>query len=528
MATKLVLLATLVLALSFLVVSNRTTKYSSVDAATSVCTNYQYSSKWGSYGTANGQFTYPSGSFIKDNYIYIADGLLNRVQKLTLTGTFVGNFGSGMLNQVADVAVDSQNFVYVADAYNNRVLKFDPATGNLLSQITLTSYVLGVAVDSAGNIYTNDESGLVKKFSPSGNQLASWNLGTKLRIALFQNYLYALGQNVVKRLNVQDGSVIQWGSTGTQIGQFNTPFGIGVDSSGYVYVTDNNNTRVQKFTPDGTYVTSFGSSGPNDGQFLEPTDVSVDASGNVYVTDVSNSTYTTTRNKVFIFTCASPTPTPTPTPAAARLLGWWKLNENTGTVAKDSSGNNFNGTVSNATWVSGKYGSALRFLGVSTSRVTIPTNPIVAPAYAITAEAWFKTSDTSLPQTIISKKNVSGYRLEIRDKRCASGTISFLVVIGGSNRCVTYPLSNIANNTWYYVTGTYDGISLKLYINGNLVSSVAQSGLIDEGTQPLCIGGDAANTSCTDRDFFKGVIDDVRIYNYARTPTQIASDKAGL
>jgi DNA-binding beta-propeller fold protein YncE len=53
--------------------------------------------------------------------------------------------------------------------------------------------------------------------------------------------------------------VLQWGSSGSGAGQFNDPWHIAVDDSGFVYVADNRNARIQKFTDDGTYVTAFGS-----------------------------------------------------------------------------------------------------------------------------------------------------------------------------------------------------------------------------------------------------------------------------
>ena len=61
-----------------------------------------------------------------------------------------------------------------------------------------------------------------------------------------------------------------------------------VDGSGNVYVVDNGNHRIQKFTSSGTYLTQWGSYGSGDGQFNYPYGVAVDASGNVYVADLYN------------------------------------------------------------------------------------------------------------------------------------------------------------------------------------------------------------------------------------------------
>jgi DNA-binding beta-propeller fold protein YncE len=80
----------------------------------------------------------------------------------------------------------------------------------------------------------------------------------------------------------------KWGSQGTGDGQFDSPEGIAVDSSGSVYVADSDNNRVQKFSSDGTFITKWGSSGTADGQFGGPEGIAVDSSGSVYVADRGN------------------------------------------------------------------------------------------------------------------------------------------------------------------------------------------------------------------------------------------------
>ncbi len=82
--------------------------------------------------------------------------------------------------------------------------------------------------------------------------------------------------------------VTKWGQIGTGNGQFNYPGGVTVDSSGNVYVADTGNHRIQKFTSTGVFVTTWGSEGTGNGQFSEPGGVAVDSSGNVYVADTGN------------------------------------------------------------------------------------------------------------------------------------------------------------------------------------------------------------------------------------------------
>ncbi len=77
------------------------------------------------------------------------------------------------------------------------------------------------------------------------------------------------------------GFVTKWGTQGTGDGQFTQPTGVAVDSSGNVYVADTQNFRVQKFSPDGTFLTKWETPG------MTPAGVAVDSSGNVYAIQFS-------------------------------------------------------------------------------------------------------------------------------------------------------------------------------------------------------------------------------------------------
>jgi sugar lactone lactonase YvrE len=79
--------------------------------------------------------------------------------------------------------------------------------------------------------------------------------------------------------------VAQWGTYGTGDGQLYKPSGIFVDTTGNVYVADHRNSRVQKFSSSGSFLTKFGTYGSGAGQIHYPWGVTVDRSGNIYVTD---------------------------------------------------------------------------------------------------------------------------------------------------------------------------------------------------------------------------------------------------
>ena len=79
-----------------------------------------------------------------------------------------------------------------------------------------------------------------------------------------------------------------WGNGGTGPGNFNGVSGVATSATGFVYVVDSGNDRVQRFDVDGNYLSQFGGTGSGNGQFSNPTGVAVAPDGSVYVTDTGN------------------------------------------------------------------------------------------------------------------------------------------------------------------------------------------------------------------------------------------------
>lgn len=80
----------------------------------------------------------------------------------------------------------------------------------------------------------------------------------------------------------------QWGEYGSGDGQFDTPDGLVIDSHGYLYVLDTNNSRIQRFDSSTTYVSQAGEAGPNAGQLYLPQGLAIDSSDNFYIADTGN------------------------------------------------------------------------------------------------------------------------------------------------------------------------------------------------------------------------------------------------
>ena len=75
------------------------------------------------------------------------------------------------------------------------------------------------------------------------------------------------GNNRIQEFSPNGTYITSWGGQGSENGQFNSPSGLDIDSSGNVYVADTYSNRIQEFSPNGTYITSWGGQGSENGQF---------------------------------------------------------------------------------------------------------------------------------------------------------------------------------------------------------------------------------------------------------------------
>jgi len=103
-------------------------------------------------------------------------------------------------------------------------------------------------------------------------------------------YVYVVNENnsLIQKFTADGQLVTQWGKEGSGDGEMETPHGIAADNNGCVYVTDTNNHRIQKFTADGQFVTRWGEEGSGDGEFDRPYGIAADSTGYIYVADTYN------------------------------------------------------------------------------------------------------------------------------------------------------------------------------------------------------------------------------------------------
>jgi len=208
-------------------------------------------------------------------------------------------------------------------------------------------------------------------------------------------------------------------------------------------------------------------------------------------------------------------------------VAYWNFDENTGTSIKDVSGNeNNSSTFNNPLWQQGKAGSGLNFSTSRSSYISVPDSNSLDAATGVTISTWIKFSSLASSNVIVSK----GTEL--------SGEINYILLtynneirffFTDSITEVVYDTTdvNLTPNRWYHITVTYtNGSSPNIYVDGILRSGTCLSDLCTEtlstNTHDLLIGSiDLAYLPLT---FLNATIDELKIYNYARTQAQVAYD----
>jgi DNA-binding beta-propeller fold protein YncE len=190
-----------------------------------------------------------------------SNSMVPPIQKFDASGKFERSFGANMFNQPHGFYVDKDGNVWVTDmtAKNGKgdvVVKFSPQ-GQVLMTLgkpgmpgngpDMLDAPSGVVVAANGDIYVADGHG--------GN--------TNDRIVKYDK---------------NGRFLLAWGKHGKGQGEFDTPHGIALDSTGKVYVADRANNRVQVFDPSGKFVAEWK-------QFGRPSDVTIDKNDMIYVAD---------------------------------------------------------------------------------------------------------------------------------------------------------------------------------------------------------------------------------------------------
>ncbi|HVR83279.1 MAG TPA: LamG-like jellyroll fold domain-containing protein, partial [Planctomycetota bacterium] len=249
--------------------------------------------------------------------------------------------------------------------------------------------------------------------------------------------------------------------------------------------------------------------------YVTPATTSQD-NGSTFRVIVSNPAGSVTSNSATLTVTSSGTLPPT---AAA-----YAFDEGSGTTTRDSSGNGNTGTLVNSpAWTSGEYGSALGF--GNGSYVTVPNSSSLNISGAAFSVSFFANiTNSGGDQVLIDKPwdptsyPVPYYQYGV-EFGSSSGTFDFFLgdASGGVHKhSMSGPLG-----VWTHIAFTFDGSTVKGYVNGSLALSVADSFSMVARGNPLRIGLDHTGGQPT-----LGKLDNIRVYARTLSSTDVQNDQA--
>jgi hypothetical protein len=214
------------------------------------------------------------------------------------------------------------------------------------------------------------------------------------------------------------------------------------------------------------------------------------------------------------------------------LVGHWRLDDGTGTVAADSSGRGNDGVLhgldANSAWVGGRSQGALQTAHVGWVQVA-PTPSIDAIVDRVTFSAWIDQEGT------ISAADIFGTALSRQIGTSQDQHYHLSLQLGRPTLFVTTDVGyvtpgapdTVPRDTWVHLAGVYDGAIVRLYVNGAEVASEALTGTFLPDTTPVILGGNGNDASTVPTELFPGRIDELMLFSRALSANEIAQLAAG-
>ena len=200
---------------------------------------------------------------------------------------------------------------------------------------------------------------------------------------------------------------------------------------------------------------------------------------------------------------------------------YWKLDETGGLIANDLSGTSNGNLQGNTTWQpsSGHFSGALRFYG-NDARVDLgPCDLTSGPGDEFSVACWFKPEIVSGTERILIAKTIGPNEADlVWSLSIVNNTgARFRIRTGGVVHTVEIPPSSIFSNAWYHLAATYDGATIRVFLNGSSTATGPASGTIGYYPQAPATLGNLYNNSLP----FYGSLDDVRVYDYALNAMEV-------
>lgn len=197
-------------------------------------------------------------------------------------------------------------------------------------------------------------------------------------------------------------------------------------------------------------------------------------------------------------------------------VGMWLFDEGSGETVKDSSGNGHDGEIiGDVEWAKGKFDNALEFPGEG-NYVSVPHEDSLTLT-TFTIAAWVKQQAPAagLWPTFVSKNGETyNYYFQASD----TGLFTTGFTTGGA-WCELSGTTNLFDEKWHHLAGTYDKKSLRVYVDGNLEGEASHKETPDENSEPMVIGCQGAGKG----NCVVGTVDEVFIAKEALTEDDIRS-----
>jgi len=211
-------------------------------------------------------------------------------------------------------------------------------------------------------------------------------------------------------------------------------------------------------------------------------------------------------------------------------VGWWKMDETSGTNVLDSSGYTNSGYLSStslasSSWTIGVISNGLGFNGTN-AYVQLTDSSSLKPDH-VGVMLWIKpgqsySNGSAVFFTKRNPTNASGYELSY-----TNGYLTF-IVYAPTAKAVSVS-ATLASNAWLHVAGTYDGEHQRLYTNGGLATSTTWDNGIPPPVGGISISHSTVNprigasTDLVATNYFLGRMDDVRVYSSDLAGNEIAA-----
>lgn len=209
-----------------------------------------------------------------------------------------------------------------------------------------------------------------------------------------------------------------------------------------------------------------------------------------------------------------------PLPAA---LSRWNFESNANDTATGGASANTATLVNGAGYSTTQkaVGTASLTLDAATKQhASVANHADLNPTSAITVAAWIRPADLVNWRRVLQKgANGAQYRIETN----ATGGGKFCLKVGATSHELVIPNGTFTIGAWKHVVGTYDGATIRCYVDGVSVGTpISATGAIATTTSPLLVGARIANDTVT-TTYWNGQVDDVRIYGVALTSAEVST-----